>query len=1475
MQATGKTLRIIMNEQGAMPAERFLPLARAVAVAVENLHRQQRLHLALRPDTIRIEVGPDGATSASFTTDERTDGQALGDLAAAAPATGPRNNGSLRHDLLYCAPEQTGRMQRTTDERSDLYALGVLYYELLTGRPPFTADHPLQWIYLHLTQSPPPMTEGDAAVPAGLEAIVLKLLAKHPDRRYPHAALLIADLDKYGRSDAAEVALPGFHGREREMTTLTEAFYAACLGSTEVVYIAGDAGIGKTSLMEEAFRRQPPSAPFYYITGKFEQLPTQSPYLPIIQAFRGLLRHLLGERKARSDQWRHKLQRALGSNAALIAAMIPEAGLLLGTPPAADAGELPTSESKTRFVYAFRKLAQALATREHPIVLFIDDLQWADASSLELLRSLLSDPESQYFLFVCAYRPSETDRALLPGFETDGSVADQALVRHLVLQPLELDQSDRIVRESLGASVGTTLPLTELLHSQSRGNPFHLKQLLLRLQDDRSLLYNREQQAWQWNIGQLVERLPRYAIHELIEHRLRRLSPAAMTLLQAAACAGSVFDPQWIAAAMGRSAAASAADWTALADEGLLVPEELGRLRFAHDSFQKRIYRLIDDPAKQQLHLRLGRSLAATASESEERLFDEVNHLNQGSTQIGDKRELRQLAARNLEAGCLAKATSAHDVALGYFSRGVELLSPEDWEEAFELCFELLAEKTEAEYLCGHHRQYEQDIRHVLVRARNPVEWSRVQMIRIMQLINQGKYAEGTTLGLQCLEKLHIIISPTPGRFALLMEKLRIERLLGRRYERLLDLQEMSDKRRVAAMNLIFAIIPSTFFTDKKVFFLLVCRAIQLSLRYGNSPVSAAVYTAYGMILGIEWGELDSGYALGKIGVLLSERYKIASVTSKTYTIFGGVLCPLAGSAREGETYLAKALRAGMDAGDYVFASYAMGAHVNTLYTRAPLSELARTIADYMTVLDTTKDEFVRQNFYLYQQLLLALQERTAAPDALGGPDFEEAAFLERIRQEETAATTLFQYGTYKTQLYYFLGRYEEASRWAERTTGYEAYATHLPHLPELLFYEALARTRLTASPGNRSDAAKRLARTLRRFRDWSRSSPEHFHARALLLEAEAARAAGTSEAAEHAYDAAIREAREQDDFRILALAGELAADCYEARDRRASTVHYLQLALEGYRRWELPLKTRQIEERLQAMQQLELAEMPYEREPADADHRSPASRSAAATKRAPGESLAFDDGDLAALLTTPRTVSGRMDPDSVLGSIMDSILHYAGASKGALVTESRDMLYVQAYADGETSLPTLPVQLTDSVSLPEGLIRYVSRTQEQVHYGGEEESWLIHNPYIHQRRPQSALCIPVTVHGIMLGVLYLENRLAAGVFAPERLAMLLAMASQGLMLCALQSAPAPTPSGPEDEMEAAAPPMEEPLTERELEVLALLAAGLSNKEIAERLVIAVGTVKVHVKNIFAKLKVNRRIKAIEQAKELKLLQRH
>ncbi|SEO99913.1 AAA family ATPase [Paenibacillus sp. OK076] len=1468
------TLKEFIEHYSPMKLEVFLPLARAIVSCVGNVHRLQTLHLDLRPE--HIDVLNNG-----YEVSLNTSGCTVLRSAEGYIRPHPIESGIPEGSLPYCSPENTGRMQRQIDERSDLYSLGAIFYEMLTGRLPFLANTALEWVYLHLAQSPSPLNLSGIHGSDALESIVMKLLEKNPDSRYPNTAYLLADLDRIGQSADTLLTESDFHGRLHEMSVLIQAFDSACLGSTEMMYVAGEAGMGKTSLIHQVFRNEQHARPFFYITGKFEQLSMESPYQPIIQAFRGLIRHLLGETKQASMQWGHKLREALGIYAGVITSIIPEADMILGQVPAVE--ELPANESKKRFVHAFRKFVQTLATRECPLVLFIDDVQWADSSSLQLIDALLCDPESQYLMIVCAYRQAETDVSQLPGYQADGSAALQAVIRHIHLSPLGLEDMNGIVTAKLNSDTHATQSLTELLYQQSGGNPFHFQQILLRLQDDQTLLYDEEHRHWQWDLGQIIEHNLSYSVQDLITLKLRRLNEEAQELLQVAACVGSTFHSKFIALVVNQHAEVLLPLWSMIVAEGMIMPTSDQQFKFAHDHIQKQIYSSMDVTSRQALHLRIGSCLRDLYPENEEHTYEKVHHLNRGSASIADPQEILRLVQLNADAGHRAKSASAHDVALGYFRQAIELLPAGYWEMAFETCFELHIQRAECEYLCGHHAQSEQEIELLLERARNPVERSKVQMIRIMQYINQGKYSEGTALGLECLHDLRISITPNPGKFTLFIESKRIEWMLQNRYEQLTHLEEMQDQERISAMNLIFAITPSTFFTNKKVFFLLMCRAIQLSLQYGNTPVSAAVYSAYGLLQGIALGKFERGYAMGKVGMELSNRYNIPSIQSRTYTMFGGVLCQFVGDAREGDMYLEDAIQMGMNSGDYIFASYAIGAHVNSLYTRAPLGQFSKNLADYLTVLETTKDEFVRQNIYLYQQYILALQGKTDAPDSFSRAHFDENEFLERISGEETSGTTLFQYNTYKTQLCYLLGHYEEAMQWARQARSHKIYATHLPHLPECLFYESLAMVAACIQPHQRSTwptLKRRFNQNIRRFRQWAAWSPVNYQSRLLLLEAELARVSRDMQRAEHLYDQCIREARERGDLRVASLASEIAATHYENQGKRKSASFYLQSSIQGYEQWEVRIKVTQLKKLQQHWHQ--------EQEPEHASHTSlPPSDSSDKMEKMeqsmrsasfPDQLAAIDRLGLSPLLQTMQDTSSQTEMDTVVADIMKSILIYAGASKGALLTGSAEPFFIQGYSDMESSSASSNENIHDMNRLPEGIIRYVFRTQERVYYNGGEDSWLIHNPYMSKHQPQSVLCIPVAVHGTLLGVLYLENRLTRGVFHEEQNSVLVTMASHVILMGLLHhshetSDPSQSSQDIAKGTDSLSTLIEEPLTERELEVLALIAAGLSNKEIAEHLVIAMGTVKVHVKHIFAKLKVNRRTKAIAQAKELNLLE--
>ncbi|MGO4537718.1 helix-turn-helix transcriptional regulator [Paenibacillus sp. 2TAB19] len=1437
-----------------MPPDQFLPLARAIAAAIAASSEQGYPLPNLRPNTIAIA--------------------ASGEVRLLQPErSGPLSEA----DWPYCSPERTGRMRRQEDERSTLYSLGVIFYEMLAGEPPFTADDPLEWMYMHLAQSPLSLRGRIPELPVALDQLVLKLLDKNPDNRFVSAESLLVPLEGCEQANPAQHGAPGFYGRESEAVQLEQAFRSVCLGSSEAVYVCGEAGIGKTRLIEETFRDGKLADSYYFISGKFEQLAAGVPYEPIVKAFRGLIRRLLGESESFVEALRVKLTLTIGSVASVITALIPEARLLLGT-VAGSEEELPTAEARKRFLYAFRRFAQALAAKEHPLVLFIDDLQWADASSLQLLDALIRDPECQYLLLVGSYRPDLDPSIKLPGLSDQGSASEQTAVKQIRLSPLPMATLNRLAADTLGANEQQTQPLSTAIVTHTGGNPFHFKQLLLRLRDERRLQFQLDKNMWQWQLDSIPVDEAEFEIGGLLEYRLRLLPQTALSLAEAASCIGFIFTDELAARVCGLSAEDRLTAWHAVEVEGLVVAQSDGSARFAHDSIQKLIYGRIDESKRQELHLAIGRALSASSADEgdgNDLLFEQVLHMNRGAELLRGDEERLSLAVLNLKAGNHALASSAYDAALGYFFHGSSLLKEQHWNNRFELCFELHARLAECAYLCGQSEDSLQRIERLLTRARNPIERSRVRMIRIMQLINQGKYAEGTALGLHSLAELGIRLSSDPGPLRLLTEKWKTNWLLLRSRKRSHLLPEMTDPQLSAALGQIAAIVPSSFFTDKSIFFMLTSRALRLSLRGGQSPLTAVVFSAYGMLAETAWRNHEQARRLGGLGIQLAESSGMASVSSMAFTMYSAVSSIFAGDARETDYYLPQAMRHGMNAGNYIFASYAMGGHVNSLYTRSSLSEMARVIAEYLTVLETTKDEFVQQNFFLYEQWIAALQGRTESPVSFNDGQFSEEAFLARIGQEETAATTLYQYSTYKAQLFYLEGRYEEAEAWSAKARPHEPYATHLPHMPECCFYEALSMIGSCTADGRAPQRVKaaRIQKLLRRFRRFADGSETNFRARCTLLHATYAEARGRIKDAERLYDTALREAYEYGDLRVKALGGELAGRFYERSGRDASARHYDRIALEGYSEWELPRKIAQLTNKRSGNR---------EEQKLQAGHDSlrdaqltPVEAAAANKPERPASDL---EAELAAILRATRVITGRDSADAMLAELLTVIMTYAGAGTGALLSTNDGDLRIQVYAEPNEAAVAAERELQGSPLLPEGIVRYVYRTQETVTYNGEPDSWVTRNPYMALHRPQSMLCLPVKIHGTLLGVLFLENRLATGVLDAAQTGVLLAMASQALMMCVLRQSSEEEASAVNSDVEVTseqAEAIEEPLTERELEVLALLAAGLSNKEIAERLVIAAGTVKVHVKHIFAKLKVNRRTKAIMQAKELKLLDKH
>src|SRR5713101_4522150 len=747
--------RVLERDQGQpLDLTCFLRIATGLATTLGQVHRHGLIHKDIKPANILVDdagnVWLTGFGIASQVPHERQ-----------APAPPEIIAGTL----AYMAPEQTGRMNRSTDARSDLYSLGVMLYQMLTGALPFAAADPLEWVHCHIARQP--TTPSDrAAVPEPLSAITMKLLAKNSEERYQTASGLEADLRRclaewqshgridpfpLGAHDSSDRLLTPekLYGREHEVDALLAAFDRVVAQDTpELVLVSGYSGVGKSSVVNELHKVLVPPRGLF-ASGKFDQYKRDIPYTTLAQAFQTLIRQILVKSEAEVVQWRHSLQEALSPNGQLIVNLIPEVEFIIGKqPPVPD---LPPQDAQNRFQLVFRRFLGAFARPEHPLALFLDDLQWLDAATLELLERLITDPDVRYLMLVGAYRDNEVSSSH-PLTRTLGAIRKAgARMQEIVLAPLGLDDVGRLVADALHCGPENVRLLAQLVQEKTGGNPFFAIQFFTALAEEGLLAFDPVTQAWQWDMNRIRAKSYTDNVVDLMSGKLRRLSAPTQEAMKHLACLGNVAEVATLALVHGETEEAmDAALWEAV-HAGLVLRQD-STCKFLHDRIQQAAYSLIPEEQRAEAHLRIGRVLlvSMTADGLAEHLFDVANQFNRGAALLIDRDEKVQVATIDLRSGQKAKA-SAYASASAYFSAGMALLDEKDWASHYELTFSLWLERAECELLSGNFEKAEQLIEELLQRAASKVDQAAVYRLKFQFHAMKSENPQAVASALTCL----------------------------------------------------------------------------------------------------------------------------------------------------------------------------------------------------------------------------------------------------------------------------------------------------------------------------------------------------------------------------------------------------------------------------------------------------------------------------------------------------------------------------------------------------------------------------------------------------------------------------------------------------------------------------------------------------------------------------------------------------
>jgi len=1287
--------------------------------------------------------------------------------------------------LAYMAPEQTGRMNRSIDSRSDLYSLGVTLYEVLTGSLPFTASDPMEWVHCHIARQPSGERLSNVAAP--VSGIIMKLLAKTAEERYQTAAGAESDFRRclaewetqhhihefpLGERDTPDRLLipEKLYGRADEIGILLASFDRVVeSGRPELVLVSGYSGIGKSSVVNELHKVLVPPRGLF-ASGKFDQYKRDIPYATLAQAFQSLVRPLLGKREAELSKWRDDFRQALNPNGLLMADLVPELKFIMGDQPAVP--DLPAQDARARFQLVFRKFIGVFARPEHPLALFLDDLQWLDAASLDLIENLLTQPDVHQLMFIGAYRNNEVSSTHPLMHKLEAIRQSGAMVHEVVLAPLAGENLARLVGDSLHCELVQATPLAQLIHDKTAGNPFFAIQFISALAEEGLLTFNHREGRWSWDLNRIHAKSYTDNVVDLVIGKLTRLPVETQKALQLLACMGNRAESALIEIiSQDSNEEMHGRLWEAVR-AGLVFRSEVS-YKFVHDRVQEAAYSSIPEQLRAEAHLRIGRLLAAhTLPEKRiEVIFEIVNQLNRGAALTTSQEERDQIAELDLVAGKRAKVSTAYASALNYLVAGAALLADDSWERRHELAFALELHRAECEFLTGALAAAEERLTILSSRAADTVELATVTCLRVDLYTTLDQSDRAVDVGLDYLRYLGVEWSPHPAAEEGWREYERIWIKLGNRaVEQLIDLPLMSDPASIATLDVLTKVLSPAFFTDANLASLVVCWMVNLSLEHGISDGSSVAYVCLGMIAGPSFGNYKAGFRFGQLGYELVEKRGLKRFQARTYMLFGGYVMPWTKHVRACRDLVHRALEVANKMGDLTFAGYSYNnLNTNLLAAGDPLPEVQREAERGLQFAQKARFGLVIDIITPQLGLIRMLRGLTPKFGSFDDEQFDELRFERRLASDPAALPGCY-YWIRKLQACFFAGDYASAIDASLRAEQLLWTAPSQFAMAEYHFYSALSRAascgsafsdrqQLSSEALANEEHLEALAAHNRQLEVWAENCPENFGNRASLVAGEIARLEGRDFEAMRLYEEAIRLAHTNGFVHNEALANELAAHFYMARGFEKIAGGYLRDARYCYLRWGAAGKVRQLEQLY-----------PHLRE----EERAPGPTS---TIGAPVEHL-----DLATVIKVSEAVSGEIVLEKLIDTLVRTAIEHAGAERGLLIFPQGAELRVEAEAvtSGDTVTMHRRGASTAAAGLAESIVHYVARTQESVIL----DDALVQNPfstdpYLRRHHARSILCLPLINQAKLIAVLYLENNLTPHVFTPTRIAALKLLASQ------------------------------------------------------------------------------------------------
>ncbi|MEG4855874.1 AAA family ATPase [Microcoleus sp. K1-B6] len=1380
----GTSLKILhdnpIETQNISSLQHFLRIAIQTAEILARIHAAQIIHkdinpanILLNPETGQVKI-IDFGISTVFTRENPT----------------LKNPNVLEGTLAYISPEQTGRMNRSLDYRTDFYSLGVTFYELLTGQLPFAADDPLELVHCHIAKQPVPPHQVNPEIPQIISDIALKLMAKTAEERYQSACGIKADLEEclnqlqrkgkiesfaLGSQDICDkFQIPQkLYGREAEVADLLAAFSRITKNENnqqsrkELMLVAGSSGIGKSAVVSEIYKPIT-KARGYFIAGKFDQFQRNIPYSAIVSAFSRLVRQLLSESEEQLNQWREKLLNAFGANGQIIIDVIPEVELIVGQQQVLP--KLGATESQNRFNLIFGNFIRVFCSEKHPLVIFLDDLQWADSATLQLIQLMMVDTDTQYLFLIGAYRDNEVN-STHPLMVTLEDIRSQgATVNQITLLPLAQPHINELIADTLQCECYAVRDLAGLILKKTSGNPFFITELLKDVYTENLLSFDFNERSWQWDIVQIEAMAITDNVVELMVGKLNKLPSTTKQVLRFAACIGAEFDLNTLSIICDRSPAEIFyALKKAIHAELIFTISELDsqllihHYKFGHDRIQQATYSLIDESEKQAIHLQIGRLLLKNSSPEtlSKKIFEIVDHLNIGvglssavQPLLTHQQERNEIAKLNLIAGQKAKAATAYSAAIEYLNTGLSLLTEESWQTQYELTLNLYQEMVEAKYLNTNFDRAEKLAEVILERAINQLDRVKAYELKVQIYTAQNQPLKAIETGLEALKLLEISLSTGEDSNVDLPQLMDLE-----------SFPQMTDAAQLAAMRILMSICPSALFAKPGVLVLIILTMVNLTIQKGYSALAAYAYAAYAVICSGK-GNIETGYHAGILAMKLVNIYHARELKAKIYNLFCSLVKHWKEPAKTSLSLLLDGNKSGLETGDIEYAGYCIKAYCVTLFlTGEGLECVASKMQQSCEQLWKLKQEYALYQTNIWRQVTLNLLETTATPSRLLGESFNEEEIIPRLLATKNRTLLSLVYLA-KLNLAYLFKDYADAVKNAIAAAEYIDSLMGFMYVALHNFYYSLAL--LAQYSPDLMENLEGVESNQKQMKQWAELAPFNFQHKYDLVEAEKARVLGDNWQAAKLYERAIQGARDNGYIQDEALAYELAAEFYLVSGMEEIAQTYLKGAHYGYTRWQAKAKVEDLEARYPQLQAKSGTIF--------GKNTGPLVPNAHTTT---GASTALD---LATVIKASQAIAGEIVLEQLLRKLMTIMIENAGAQVGYLLLESQGKLLIEASGavdcDTTNLLQSIPFESSHLLSL--SVINYVNRTHKDVVLNDAIRGGKFTNDaYIKAHQTKSLLCVPLLKQNNLISIIYLENNLVPGAFTPDRVAVLKVLSSQ------------------------------------------------------------------------------------------------